>query len=227
MSVVVYYSNTGQSLAVGRFFAEKLCCPLIDIAQADSPHYDDLVLVFPVHSQNIPRAVKVFLKAVNVKNLTVIATYGKMCCGNVLYEIQRKYRKNIVAGAYVPTKHSYIKDDCGFTDFELLTPVVEKINTPSAIELPKLYKNPLSNLFPRLRSRLGVKLDKSDDCDGCGICTKVCPVGAIKNGVIDGKCIRCLRCVSECPKKALNYKCGIAMSFYLRKTRSDKTIVYV
>ena len=38
---------------------------------------------------HIPDIVKAFLKNVSIDNLTVVATYGKMCCGNVLYEIQK------------------------------------------------------------------------------------------------------------------------------------------
>lgn len=153
MNAVIFYSNTGQSKAVATYFADALKYPLWDIETNCAKCYHNLVLIFPVYCQNIPDAVKAFLKKVNATNLTVVATYGKMCCGNVLQEIQRDYNQNVVAAAYVPTKHTYIEEDTPFCDYAKLVKVIEKIKDPAPIELPKLYKNPLANLFPNGEAR--------------------------------------------------------------------------
>ena len=226
MNATVFYSNTGQSRAVAAYLAECLDYPLLSI-EAAHRYYQNLVLVFPVHCQNIPDAVKDFLKSVSVDNLTVVATYGKMCCGNVLYEIQKGYQKNVVAGAYIPTKHAYIDNDGAFCDFDKLKPLVEKIQSPSPIRLPKLYKNPLADILPRLRGRLGLKIRKSENCIACGLCSEICPLGAIKSGKTNGRCIRCLRCVEACPKKALSARSGLPLKLYLHKKKINKVIIYV
>lgn len=227
MNVVVFYSNTGQSKAIASYISDSLGYPLVDIETDYAEHYQNLVLVFPVHCQNIPDIVSAFLKRVSIVNLTVIATYGKMCCGNVLYEIQNKYQNNIVAGAYIPTKHSYIDGDDFFSDFDKLNTLIEKIKTPSYIQLPKLYKNPLANIFPKLRSRIGLKIQKSTDCNGCNICARRCSFGAIKSGKTNSKCIRCLKCVENCPRKALKVKIGLPLKLYLRKYKINRIIIYV
>lgn len=227
MNAVVFYSNTGQSVSVAEYLAEKLGYPLFDIEKAENDRYENLVLVFPVHCQNIPYVVKAFLKAVQVKYLTVIATYGKMCCGNVLYEIQRKYRKSIAAGAYIPARHAYLDHDADIRDFDCLTPIAEKVKNPSVIQIPKLYKNPFADLFPGLRSRLGLKIYKKANCNGCGICAEHCHFQAIKSGVTDHKCIRCLRCVTLCPNHALAYKVRLPLKLYLRKKKMNKVMIYV
>ena len=169
MNAVVYYSNTGQSQSIAEFLANQLGFPNMDIEAVASEKFDNLVLVFPVHCQNLPDLIKAFIQGISVNNLTIVATYGKMCPGNVLYEIQKKYQKNIVAAAYVPTKHSYIEGDDAFNDFDKLQSLVAKIQNPSYIQLPKRYKNPLANVFPKLRSRLGLKIQKSSECNNCNI----------------------------------------------------------
>ena len=227
MNAVVFYSNTAQSKAVAAYLSSELGYPLVDIERGYTELYENLVLVFPVHCQNIPDTVKVFLKRTSAINLTVIATYGKMCCGNVLFEIQNIYQKNIVAGAYIPTKHSYINGDDVFCDFERLKPIIEKIKEPSYIKLPRLYKNPLASILPKTRSKLGLTIQKTADCNGCGLCSENCRLGAIKSGKTNRSCIRCLKCVEACPNKALRVKLSLPLRLYLRKKKSNKLIVCV
>ena len=227
MNAVVFYSNTGQSKVIAAYFANQLGYPLADMEIKCAEYYQNLVLVFPVHCQNIPDIVKSFLKNISVENLTVVATYGKMCCGNVLYEIQKNYQKNIVAGAYIPTKHSYIDNDDAFCDLDELKPIVEKVKEPSYIQLPRLYKNPLADIFPKLRSRIGLTIQKSENCNGCNLCAERCSFGAIKSGTTNRKCIRCLKCVESCPRQALKIKLGMPLKLYLRKKKSNKIIIYV
>ena len=226
MNAVVFYSNTGQSKAIATYFANQLGYPLADMEIKCAEYYRNLVLVFPVHCQNIPDIVKSFLKNVSVENLTVVATYGKMCCGNVLYEIQKNYQKNIVAGAYIPTKHSYITNDSAFRDFNKMDRIIEKIKNPSYIQLPKLYKNPLADIFPKLRSRIGLAIQKSENCNGCNLCAERCSFGAIKSGKTNSNCIRCLRCVEACPHQALKIKLGLPLKVYLRKKKTQEVIIY-
>lgn len=225
MNAVVYYSGTDECKRIATYFAEQLNYEIVDIAHAES-EYQHTVLVFPVHCQNVPQVVAHFLKRLTVCELTVIAVYGKMCHGNVLYEIQRKYRHNIIAAAYVPAKHTYLNEP-RFCEFDKLRPVVDKPTNHGAVKIPKSYKNPLANAFKGLRSRIGVKIIKNNACDNCGKCQNDCPQHAIVNGKRSRKCIRCLRCVASCPKQALTFKTTPAMSAYLKKEKQDELIIYI
>lgn len=227
MNQVIYYSNTGQSLQIAQYFSKTLGYSICNVVEATSINYNNLILVFPVHSQNLPIMIKKFLKKVTVTYLTAIATYGKMCCGNVLYEIQKKYKMNLIAGAYVPTKHSYLKNDKSFQAYEQLNPILEKIKNPRSIKIPKLYKNIFSNFLPRLRSKLSLKLIKTAKCCSCGACTRACDFKAIKEGIPNHKCIRCLKCITICPYNALDFKQSFLLQIYLKKQKSDQFILYI
>lgn len=227
MNAVVFYSNTGQSKSVAEFLSNQLGYALMDIEEVVLEEYENLVLVFPVYCQNIPDLVKGFLRKITVVNLTTIATYGKMCPGNVLYEIQKKYCFNIIAGAYVPTKHSYIEEDDIFDDFEKLSLLIDKIQNPSLVQIPTRYKNPFANAFPKLRTQIGLKIKKSADCNGCNQCGMNCSCGAIRNGVTNSNCIRCLKCVKICPHQALKVQKGFWLKTYLRKKKMNEIIIYV
>ncbi|MDE5593242.1 MAG: hypothetical protein K2I75_04845, partial [Clostridiales bacterium] len=204
MNAIIYYSNTNQSKSIAEYVAQKTDFPLFDIFDLTEYEFDTAILVFPVHCQNVPKPIKTLLSRLHVKALIPIATYGKMCYGNVLYEIQKRYRHNVTAAAYVPTKHSYI-DENGFTDYESLNPILSKINCYDKITIPKSYKNVLSNVCKGLRSRMGVKIRKDDNCNNCGKCNAVCNNNAIAYGKTNRKCIRCLKCVAQCPQKALHF----------------------
>lgn len=228
MNAVVYYSNTGQSRAVAEYLAERLGYPAVDIESCGETRFGCLVMVFPVYCQNIPKAVRDFLKAVTTDCLIPVATFGKMSCGNILWEIQGSYPQHtVIAGAYVPTKHTYLPDDAPFADYPLLEPLLDKVKAPEPIRLPKLRKDPLANAMPVLRSRLGVKLYRTEACDGCGLCTARCPQKAIQGGIADKRCIRCLRCVKECPREALGVKLRLPLRLYLGKKRMTETVIYV
>lgn len=226
MNAVIYYSNTVQSKLIAEYVAQKSSIPLFDIFELTEYQFDTALLVFPVHCQNVPKPIKTLLERLHVKALIPIATYGKMCYGNVLYEIQKHYHHNITAAAYVPTKHSYIEEN-SFSDFESLNPILDKISSLDKIILPKAYKNPLSNICKGLRSRMGVRIYKDNNCNNCGKCNAVCNNSAITCGKTNRSCIRCLKCVEQCPQHALHFTTRLPMRTYLRKKKCEKLIIYV
>jgi ferredoxin len=179
-----------------------------------------------VYCQNIPKPVKRFLKGLEAKYIALVATYGKISYGNVLYEAQKLLHGQVIAGAYIPMGHTFLDGDCRFDATQLL-PIVQRIKAPRQVAIPKTAKNPLANIFPGLRSRIGVTIKKGDNCLSCGLCERICPVGAIRNGRIHSQCIRCLHCVTSCPQKALQYKNSRVLDAYLNSYCKEEYVLYL
>ncbi len=217
MTAVYYFSGSGHSRAVAEYLARELDTDLIEITNSTPhPSCDTAVIVFPVYCQNIPAPIIPFLKLLHTKRAALIATYGGISHGNVLFEAANMIESALIASEYIKTGHSYLGEPAGFDPSDL-TEVIEKIKLGQPNEAARSRKNPFADFFPAWRSRIGVKIRRLDTCTSCGKCTERCPMNAINNGIPNKNCIRCLRCVSECPNGALEFSLSPIMKFYLKR----------
>ncbi len=217
MNAVIYYSNTGECERIARYLAQDLGYPLRDLMQLTAFDFENMVIIFPVYSQNIPAVILPLFQKLRAKHVVVLAAYGKMAHGNVLQECQRKFHWPIAAAAYLPTKHSYLPDDAPFSQFSQLDFVREALACPGIISIPQQQKNLFSNFLPGPRARLGIKLIKEKNCTHCGLCSTLCQ---------NKKCLRCLKCVQLCPQGALGFRRSFFMDLYLRKPKRSLLIIY-
>lgn len=216
MTKVYYFSGSGHSRAVAEACAELLNCGIAEIngKTEKAPEVHTAVVVFPVYCQNIPDPVKRFLRTLTAKYIVLIATYGRISYGNVLPEAQKLVHGEVIAGAYIPMGHTFLNGDSAF-DVECLRPIAERVAHPRSIRIPTGAKNGLADLCPGLRSRVSVRIVRSEGCTDCGLCEDRCPVQAIRDGKITSACIRCLRCVTNCPEGALQYRSSWVLNQYL------------
>ncbi len=108
-----------------------------------------------------------------------------------------------------------------------MLPIAQRIKEPQKAIIPKTRKNPLADIFPGLRSRIGVKITKEESCNMCGLCESSCPVGAFRNGRIHSECIRCLHCVTICPENALKHKNSRILNKYLKSYHKEEYVLYL
>lgn len=223
MNAVIYFSCSGQSKAVAEDLAERLGFAIAEYP-VEEREFENAVIVFPVHAQTYPAAMKKFFETLEAQHVTLIATYGRVRYGNALYEAAKLIKGEIVAAAYLPANHTYYEK--GET---VLAPqeIINKIKAPNPVTIPKLKKTPFAGFMPRLRSRLSVKLKRNENCVSCGICGGLCPIGAIKNGKTNLKCTRCLKCAYGCPHGGLSVRISPILNLYLRKTEYGETVIYV
>ena len=226
MTVIYCFSGTGHSRAVARYFASALDAPIYEIGKDPAVSSDVAVVIYPAYCQNIPVPVKQFLPSVKAKNVVLMATYGKMGCGNVLWESARLVSGQVIAGAYVPMGHTYLEEDTAF-DSGNLQPVLERIRDPKPVLIPRRRKWWLADVLPGFRSRISVKLEKTRDCTQCGLCVSSCPMGTMENGKPGKNCLRCLRCVKICPAQAIRVSYSLVLRRYLRKPKQNEWIIYI
>lgn len=223
MTGVFCFTGSGHSLCVADHIAQRLDSRVLTIEQETQAECESAIVVFPVYCQNIPQPVKAFLKNLRAENAALIATYGKISCGNVLAEAKGLVRGRVIAGACVPIGHTFLNGSAGF-DHTALEPLFERIENPREAIIPTKRKSVFADFLPDWRSRVSVKIIRADSCIGCNVCGQSCPMGAIKNGVTNNKCIRCLRCVSNCPQKALSFEISPVLRCYLTKKRPEKAV---
>lgn len=229
MKIIYCFSGTGHTKEIADYFATALNEEVIDVnlnTKSINENIDVAIVLFPVYCQDIPMAVKRLLPKINAKYFVLIATYGKMSYGNVLFEASKMVKGTVIASAYIPTEHTYLKESVKI-DFNRLAPILNRINNPQKAYAPKSTKNPLAGFFPNLRSRVAVKISKTNACTECSICSNNCPMNAITNGITNNHCIRCLRCVKNCPSNALKVRYNFFLKQYLKRKPKNELAVYL
>ena len=225
MIKVYCFSGAGHSFAVAKYIAEKLGTDVLDINKfgRTDKKCGVAVVTFPVYCQNIPENVKGFLTELDSEYESFAVTYGGISCGNVLFEAKTITSATVIAGALIPTGHTFLNEENDF-DEEQLSLFIEGLKSTDGITVPKYRKNIFADFFHEWRSRISVKINASEKCIKCNLCGDNCPADAIKEGNINSNCIRCMKCVSDCPNNALSYKRSILLNLYLNKKRRKKHI---
>ena len=236
MTKIYYFSGTGNSLWSARKIAETIGgeCALVNIgveAWKDKPmvQADAVVLVFPSYAFGLPLAVRHFAKNAVFKTpyLAAFVTYGSTPGGTLAALGRILKRKNIgrVFIGRIPAVENYIAIfGPPKAETERRRLAMQDLATKEAARCVMERCGNRVNTFRPLSAfiwslfSLGAKIfykqfKVSDDCDGCGICEKVCPVSAIsmksaqgnRRPVFSAKCEHCQGCLNWCPKKAIHF----------------------
>jgi len=202
---------------------------------------DRIGIIYPTYGLTAPDLVKSFAKKLQVSNQAYVFLYshcGKMGADNALYAIQKILNDNgiLVSNTYeskfpsnaamFATTPQQLEDDLKIAEESLqehsksiVNQNVRKIATPNTI---KNISFSINESFGALADSIlqFSNIESNDDCIGCSVCVKVCPMENIKlenqRPTYGNKCEMCLSCVNQCPKKALSYK----------KMKKEKLISY-
>ncbi|BBF43671.1 ferredoxin [Lachnospiraceae bacterium KM106-2] len=225
---VIYFTATGNSLYVAKNIGGNLLSIPQILKKEERKIQDDVIgLIFPVYGLCVPPYIKEFLGKVTLQSdyIFSILTYGfyEGATGKELLEIGRK---NGIQFSYI-NEIKMVENYLPAYEMEREKKKRTKQEIDSCIEKIKqdimekrhwiLKEGPFASFMTKCHEKWyhyhvgeGVTKDYqiADVCSGCGICTKVCPMGNIhiKSGkpVFKEQCMSCLACIQNCPKQAIH-----------------------
>ena len=226
--MILYFSGTGNSLAISRQLAERLdeqVKPLNRAVTLDLSHERRVGLVFPCYWFNAPRAVTELVPRLRLSEesyVFIVIPCGAQA-GNAIWTVRRMLAAKGIDVAYSHKIRVPDNSAVGFGrnpndqvwKFDRYAGRLERIAADIAAgvhrchyawwglagalcAIPAVQRRTLPMLTP------AVNLDK---CIACGICRDVCPQDNIT--IVDGKalcgtdCAQCLACVHFCPQQAV------------------------
>lgn len=233
--MIVYFSGTGNSKYVAQRIAEALGDKAVsieglnpDIRLADGEVFG---IVTPTHWWELPFLTRRFLEGLTLEGAGytfLVATYGTTpgCCGEDARRIlkRRGIRLSASFGVRMPDTWTPMFDLSDVAKVAGINAEAEKFidaaiaqiragtlgnhTSPRLPYVVRVFTDPLLNSERRTKN-----FYVEEQCVGCGLCAKKCPVRAIeirdkKPVWVKEECTLCFRCLHHCPKFAIQYGNG-------------------
>jgi NAD-dependent dihydropyrimidine dehydrogenase PreA subunit len=234
--MIYYFSGTGNSKWVAQELARKTgdTAQSIPAAIADGPAavYADadssIGIVFPVYAWGAPTIVENFCKSITLDPSAY--AYAVCTCGDEAGLSMKRLKKKFAwkSAWSLSMPNNYIPGfDVDSPDLEqnkiaatreklpviaeaiLAKAHVYEVHEGKSARLKTVVVRPMFNLFAKRTSPFYV----TSDCNGCGLCERICPIHAIqleqqKPVWIRKHCTQCTGCINRCPQKAIQYGKG-------------------
>ena len=205
---ILYYSTTGHTLSIAKELTPDY---LIDVCRKEEipSDTDVLGLVFPSVNSGLPFPMKKAIESlVNRDNsklgyifAVVVLSDKNSFNGRIVEKEVEDIGLNL---SYFNTLK--LKDE-GSLKEKVKDTNEEKILLPRASFTYRLQKKITERLN---KPSLPDGLEVAENCDGCLLCLKLCPMNNITlekgRATLNRNCIHCLTCFSLCPKDAIKSK---------------------
>jgi len=232
---IYYFTGTGNSLKVARDLAQELgnaeVIPIVKVLDKElNLSTDRIGVVFPCHMMGVPVIAVKFLKKLKTDNYVfVVVVNGGGMYGTAIRarNILKKTGTILAAGFgikmpsnYTPMGGALLKkeQDVLFWREKARVKEIAQIIRDGKLNIfekgPVLLNIIMTGIVNRIFTPLIPFIAKKsfwadENCRGCDICVRVCPVGNIKlvNGkpVWGNKCTMCFACLHWCLKHAIQF----------------------
>lgn len=230
MIKVYYFSGTGNTFWSARFIAQGLGAslyPIDSLAKDESSlvSADAVVFLAPAYAYGLPRMVRRVIEkaALQTDYAAGLVTFGSSP-GGALAEFAALFRRKGVSRFYVRgigAVENYIPIFGAPRAHHISRRLARhKTETKAALEaILERTKNDICGFYPFSRF-IRALFDKGlphfssaynvrKECNGCGICAKLCPADAIRienaRPVFSSLCEHCQACMNWCPRKSITY----------------------
>ncbi|MBS4007492.1 MAG: EFR1 family ferrodoxin [Clostridium sp.] len=258
MFTIVQFSPTGNTAHIANLLSEHLNSNDVYALEHTAPetlvHSEHLVILFAIHAFNAPKTVMRFVKALPKNNFKKVSLIGVGCNDIwVNYGASKEIRKSleekscqIVVDEIIAMPLTFIMS---FPE-DVINAQLEKAHNITQIIASNILNGVVSDKQIPFKSHLlsligkiepaaarffGLELHAKKSCNQCGLCVRECPEGNIHlkaNGKIrfGFKCIMCMRCIYNCPQKAIApriskfipIKKGYSIDRYVSKNSQNK-----
>lgn len=241
---ILYFTATGNSLYVAKRIGDEYYSIPKLIKERRFDFEDEKIgIVFPAYYAGVPKIVEEFLNKVSLKSKYVfgITTYGAFSGATTRHLLEIGKRNGI--------EFSYINEilmvDNYLPEFDMNKQVQGQSKKNIEENLRKIIKDiEEGRKYIKKRTIImeGIRLvagkfynnqfeknfSVSNNCNGCKVCEKVCPVDNIKvdkNPVFKSNCQHCLACIHNCPQRSISIKNEKSKARFINENITLKEII--